>query len=377
MRYQHARVVLAACLAAAAAAAQAPSSFDGFQVAGMPTVPRGGPRTDLAIGNDPPPPPAARPANPARATRFAQQQQGPDYTPRGMFLQQHGDFLNGMERYEPMISLRSMAMPSQHIQGEPGSFDIIGYGADASLPFNVSSDGYLLFGAYYEGRSYKFSSDSGLNDEYLHAGGVKIGFGGFLDDNLLFEIESHPGVFTDGDGGLHHQDYDFPSHLLFTWRTVEHFFLKMGVRYNQIYEDAPWLPYLGFGWNITGATPASGGGTDAGAWRLDVLLPEKAEVSYWSSASLGWMFGVEVRGAEYHVRTSAATGNQEDNLHIQEIISYLGTTWRMSDAMSLGARAGAVLSGDYHLTNGFTGFNKVEGALDQGFFADISFGFDF
>jgi len=285
-----------------------------------------------------------------------------------------------MERYEPMVSVRGMHMPNQRVNHEPGTFDLIGYGVDANLPFNISPDGYLLFGAYYEGRRYQFSrmgAGAPLDDETLHAGGVKLGFGGFLDDNTLIEVETRPGIFSDADAGLHHKDYDFPSHLLVTFRAAPHFFLKAGVRYNQVFDDAAWLPLLGVSWDITGNSAAAGTDTYAGAWRLDVLLPERVEVSYWSSPSTGWMVGANITGAEYHVRTSAATGNQQADLRVQEVVAYLGMTHRLSDMFSIGARAGAVLAGDYDLTTGAAGFDRVEGALDQGFFAEVTFGFDF
>jgi len=115
---------------------------------------------------------------------------------------------------------------------------------------------------------------------------------------------------------------------------------------------------------------------EVGTWRLDVLLPEYAELSYWPTADTGFQLGFEVNGAEYHVRTSLATGKQRDDLRVQEVTSYLGFTYLFSDTFSLQARAGAVIAGDYGLTNGAAGFNEVEGALDQGFFASVSFGID-
>lgn len=367
MRYQHARVVLAACLTAAAAAAQAPSTFEGFQFV---LAPREQPRAEAAT-------PKADPASfrTADADRWSNLfQDQVDYSQRGLFLQAHGDFINGMERYEPMVSLRAMHLPNQRINHEPGSFDVLGYGADANLPWMISPDGYLMFGAYYEGRRYQFSSATTLDDEVLHAGGVKLGFGGFLDSNTLLEVETRPGIFSDADAGLHHKDFDFPSHLLVTYRAVENFYLKLGVRYNQVYEDAPWLPYLGFSWDITGNSAASSSETYGGSWRIDLLLPEHLEVSYWSSGSTGWMWGVDVTGAEYHGRTSQALGNSEYDVRIQEVVTYLGMTHRLSENFSLGGRVGAVLAGDYDLWDG-TG-QRIEGALDQGFFASFTMGFD-
>ncbi|MBM4063253.1 MAG: hypothetical protein FJ265_19475 [Planctomycetes bacterium] len=359
MRYQHARVVLTACLFAAAAAAQGTS--------GGPN-PVGYEPTGFGVGRFTPSLAAAEP-----------QEQDP-YERRSIFQEVHGDFMNRMERYEPMISLGGTLLPNQRVNHEAGHYDQFGYFADVNLPWNVSTDGYLLFGAYYHGRRYNFvemGPGGTLGDETLVAAGIKLGFGAFLDDNWLIQVETHPGAFTDADGGLHHEDFDFPSHALVTYRAVDNVFVKVGARYNQVYEDAPWLPLLGFSWDISGTAPSASVEADLGGWRLDVLLPEHVELSYWSSGVTGWLLGAEIQGAEYHVRTSAATGNQRDDVHIQEVIGYLGLVHRFNDYFSFTARAGAVLAGDYDLTTGAAGYNRVEGALDQGFFAEVSIGFDF
>lgn len=365
MRHQHARVVFTACLAAAAAA-QAPGTSDGFRSSDAVTAARGGPQAEA---ND------ELPRGFGNESRLTPQGQDPDYSLRGLFLQQHGDFLSRMEPFEPMVAVRGAWLPNQRISHEPGSFELVEWGFDATLPFNVSTDGYLLFGAYYDARRYQFSTATTLTDETLTAGGLKFGFGGFLDDNFLVEVETRPGVWSDTDAGLHHKDFDFPSQALATWRVVDPFFFKFGARYNQVYEDAPWMPLLGFAWDITGTAPGTSGEAYAGSWRLDVLFPEHLEVSYWSSPSTGWMWGVDVTGAEYHARTSQATGNQQYDVRVQEVTTYLGMTHRMSDMLSFGCRAGAVIAGDYDLFDGSG--QRIEGALDQGFFASVTFGLSF
>jgi hypothetical protein len=283
----------------------------------------------------------------------------------------------GKSRYKPMASVGLGVYPNQRINHEPGTWDMISHGFDADLPFVVSSEGYMLLGAYYNSRQYQCTSATTLSDEAVHAAGLKFGFGAFLDENTLLEVQTDPGIYSDMDASLHGDDFDFPSHALVTYRVAEHLFWKVGLRYNQIYEDAPWLPYIGVSWNITGMMYMPEG-TDYGgdSWRLDVLLPEYIELSYWPNGATGFLLGVEVDGAEYHVRTSQAAGRQRDDLRVQEVTSYIGFVHRMSDSMSLDIRTGAVLAGDHDLTNGAAGFNKVDGAADQGFFARATFGFD-
>ncbi|MBL8756667.1 MAG: hypothetical protein JNK15_25450, partial [Planctomycetes bacterium] len=234
MRNTTARVVLGACLLAAAAAAQAPASSFGF-------TPRLHGDLDRELATEP-----------GRLAFDASRQdpQGPDYTLYGLFRQNHGEFMDNRERFAPQIDLRARILPNARVQHEPGSFDMLGYDFDAKFPVLVSTDAYLTFGAYYLGRRYVTSSAFGtagntagnnMGDETLVGTGGVLGFGVFLADNVLYEMETRPGVWSDMNDTLHHEDFDFPSSAQFTFRTMENFFFKIGARYNQVYEDAPWL----------------------------------------------------------------------------------------------------------------------------------------
>lgn len=360
MRHHSARVVFGSCLIAATAAAQAPASFS------SPASSAGNGLFERAPAGD-----EFTFRTRSVRERESEPQGEVDYSLWGQFRLHHGEFMDRRERYVPDIDLRARVLPNQRINHEPGSFDMLGYDFDGSMKALISTDGYLTLGAYYLGRRYVTSPDfgtagnaSGIGDETLVGTGAILGFGVFMSENVLFEVETRPGAWSDLDDTLHHEDFDFPSHALFTIRTVDNFFFKVGVRYNQIYEDAPWLPYLGFSWEITEG------------FRLDILAPETIEMSWWPSASLGLLFGAEITGAEYAVHTEE-TLNQRADARVQEVVSYIGLLSRMSDYTSFMARAGIVVAGDYDLTTGANGFNNAEGALDQGFYAEFSFGISF
>ena len=365
MRYQIARVVLGASLGVASAFAQAPASSIGYFA-----------QQGTSLGG----------------TREAAEQQltlpslddrtlltqGSDYSVTTLFREAHGEFMDRRERYDPSIEIRARWMPNQRIRHEPGSFDLFSYDFDAEFPVIIYPDSYLLFGIYQYGRRYQATTAFGgvlppepnanaepsWGDETLTAAGLRFGFGVFLSDSTLFEMETNPGAYTDFEGTLTHKDYDFPSSALFTVQATNDLFWKIGARYNQIYEDAPWLPYLGFSLEMDGGL------------RLDLLAPEYVELSWWASGSTAFSFGTEVRGAQYRVRSTSATGKQQTNLNVQEVYTYLGVTHRFSDNMSLSARAGAILAGDYDLETGARNFDETEGALDQGFYVDLTLGID-
>lgn len=363
MRYQSARVVLGACLVAATVAAQAPATSSslprtrGFEA--FEALPDGS-TFDLN-----------RPSlYDAAAQQPGGQQQG--YGLREMFRANHGEFMDRRQRYQPDFNFRAAIIPTGAIGGEPGHFDLLNYDFDGAAKMLVSTEGYLTLGAYYNARHYSTSSAfgtknnaAGIPDDTYVGAGARIGFGTFLNNDWMLEVETRPGVWSDLDDTLHHQDFDFPSYGLFTWRTpAQNFFFKFGARYNQVFEDAPWLPLLGFSWEVTDG------------FRVDVLAPEHLELSWWPNPALGLMWGVSVDGAEYRVHTPESL-NQSANARVQEVISYLGLMSRPNDYTSFLLRAGIVIAGDYDMTTGAAGFDHAEGALDQALFVDFSFGLSF
>lgn len=358
MRNTNARILLGACLLVATATAQAQA---------IPQSYGGGGSYDKPTYND---------AYGLSSAPSALPQGNVDYTMRALFLSQHGDFMNRRQRYTPDIELAARVLPNQRVNNEPGSFDMLGYDLDATFRPLVSTDGYLTFGAYYKARRYLASSDfgdggangdDGWGDETLYGVGGKFGFGVFLTDNVLLEAETHPGVWSDNDDTLHHEDFDFPSFAMFTVRSLDNFFFKFGARYNQVYEDAPWLPILGFSWELSESV------------RLDVLAPERFEFSLWPNQSFGLLFGGCVTGAEYHVHTkrTGPDANQRADARVQEVIAYLGVLARLNDNVSFQARGGIVVAGEYSLTTGANGFDPIDGPLDQGVYAEVSMGVSF
>jgi hypothetical protein len=304
-------------------------------------------------------------AAPDLGSRRDRRQQDVDYSPRGLFQQEHGDFMLKHERYRPMAEFSFALMPEYEIKGEPGSFDLYHSKADIEVPLYIMGpDAYLILGAYGSNRHYQVKDMPLFADENLNSAGAKFGFGAFFDRDLLLEVKVEPGIWSDMDGTLKHNDYDMPGSALLTWRLSDEAFFKAGARYNQVYEDAPWLPYLGFSWAIE-------------SFRVDVLLPELVEISWWPDSGFGLLLGTQIDGAQYRVRTDAASGSLSTNVQVQEIVVYTGMVARITDTFSFLARAGATVAGDYSLSNGNHALGYAEGTLDPGLFLQVSVGFDF
>jgi hypothetical protein len=297
--------------------------------------------------------------------------QDQDYSMRGLFMQSHGDFMLKHERFTPDFEVTGRAFPSSSIKGKNGHFDLFQGDVDLRPKFMVSTDAYAVIGAYLNMRRYETSNIPNFGDETLYGVGLHLGLGYFFDENTLLEAQFDPGLWSDLDHSENRRDYDYYTRILATWRMDEDFFFKFGARYNQVFRDAPFLPYLGCSW-IVGRRTA-----DGGFFRVDILLPESVEVSYWPNASFGALLGTEIQGAKYHVRNSAAQGNQQDDVQAQEIITYGGLIYRMNDNLSFRGRIGLTVAGDNRLTDGTNGINITKGTLDPAFFAEVSFGFSF
>jgi hypothetical protein len=295
-----------------------------------------------------------------------QPQQGGDrYSPHALFQGEHGDFMLKYQRYTPSIQLRAEYLPHSEVHHEPGSFRLLRFLGDAQVKLTVGPDGYAVVGGYFEQRHYDTSNMPNFADEDLYAAGLNAGFGLFLDKNMLLEVLVQPGYWSDLDGGQTREDFDMPSKAILTYRADGDLFLKVGARYNQVYQDANVLPYLGVAWQPTEN------------FRLDVLLPEMLEASLWPTPDLGFLLGMQVEGARYHMRSSAATGKQQGNSHVQEILVYAGAQWRFTENTSLQVRGGIVAAGDYKLEDGNPLTKRVDGTIETSGFVDVTFGFDF
>ncbi|MGE3171035.1 MAG: hypothetical protein AB7O97_00315 [Planctomycetota bacterium] len=352
--------VLFAASLGAALAAQGPS--DSVPSADATSAPASA-GTTTPLDGAPQPDALGRPSDLLRELRLAQQD--PDYSLRALFQQAHGDFMLAHERFDPMIELSAGALPNGNVSSEPGDFDLFTLGADVDVPVMIAPDSFLRFGTFFGSRHYQTKGmGSSFGDETLYDAGVHVGLGWFVTDDVLLELDLRPGFWSDWDGTLHHQDFDLPASALATVRYSEQLFFKLGARYNEVYEDANLLPWVGVSWTNEFV-------------RFDLMLPESLELSLWPSPDFGVLFGAEARGAEYHVRGPVGSGKPRNDIRVQELLVYTGATWRFSDYTSLQVRGGAAVAGDYKVDDGTNALPSITGTLDPSFFVDVTFGIDF
>ncbi len=305
--------------------------------------------------------PAPAPATDAAARPNRQATRTDEDGMRGEFQRGHAAFLGLSQRYRPMAELRAQFLPHAQVGDSPGSFAMTSLRAQADVPVSVSADSMFTLGGEIEDRHYLANGLGGFGDESLWIAAVRASFATFLNPDLLLETRIEPGLWSDWQGAIGKDDLDGPISVVATDRTAETFFLRFGVRYNEVYPRHSILPYGGFSWRPTAAV------------RVDVLAPEQVELSYWPQPDFGLLLGAEVQGAEYHVR--APLGIRSGDVRIQEVLVYTGAIWRQSATTSIAARLGLTAAGDYRLDDNPT--EKVDGTLQPGLFLELSFGFDF
>lgn len=297
-----------------------------------------------------------------RTLRARPQDEGEPYSLRTLFQQDHGDFMQKRKRFDPQVMLRGGSIMNGSIGGEPGEFDMLRGTADLDFRLLVAHNAYISLGAFYDQRTYDTSKMPNFRDETLFATGLNVGFGWFVDEDVLLELKAKPGYWSDLDGTTHSEDFDCWANALATVRYSPEFFFKLGARYNEYYEEANLLPNLGITW--AGETV-----------RVDILLPDYLEVSLWPTPDFGFLFGAEIQGGEYHVRAPSNVNPPTfADTRVQELIAYTGVHWQFTDEMALVLRGGAVLVGKYKLDDGANATPPVEGEIDPSMFFDVSIG---
>lgn len=268
------------------------------------------------------------------ATSVAPQER--DYSPKALFHDAHGDFLVEADRYEPEVRARLGWQPNGRLQSVPGDFDMTELAIDGRVPIEVDPDNALLVGGHLGTRRYQFDTVTGVQDESLSRMALDLGFLSFLQPDLMVEVVFSPGVYSDLDGGLHSQDWQFLGHGIATWKYRDDLYLKAGLEVSQVFDDVPVYPVAGLAWLV------------APQWRVDVLLPRKAEISWSPHGQLVVHGGFELDGQEYRVRSDAATGKRRFDFDVQELRLVVGGLWRFTDHLSAFGKLGTTLAGDHN-----------------------------
>jgi hypothetical protein len=261
-----------------------------------------------------------------------------------------------------MIELSALHLPEGKVHQEPGEFELTYYKLDALIPIPMDRDTFLLAGAHFGARDYHFSAVSGAEDDVLYNAGLRLGAGHFIHDDLVVQAYWQPSLYSDLDETLNGDDWRlWYGTALATYRCRDNLFLKVGVAFTDAL-DTGVIPLGGVSWIFHPQ------------WRLDILLPRQAEVSWSPSRPLNLHVGLESESEEFHVRTRTPQGTLETDVHVQDIRAYLGASYRFTDKVSIFAKVGSTVAGHYEWRDGGATY---DGTLERAFFVQMGLGLTF
>jgi hypothetical protein len=268
------------------------------------------------------------------------------------FRDKHGAFAARATANAP-VTLVGNYLPESTIHEEPGEFSLAQVLLDATVPLPQSADSFLLVGAIAGVRHYDFENVPVLADDDLHRYGVRLGYGAFVDDDLLLQGYWQPSIYSDLDGTLNSADYrlDYGAFLAVA-KTSPDWFWKVGILATDA-ADTGALPLLGFTWHIRES------------WSLQMLLPRELNLVYQHDGWIGYL-GFLVEADEYHVRSPTALGLQDD-VNVQEVLAHLTIERCFGTGPSILLRLGTTVAGDYDYGYG-NGTDDLTGTLEPSWF---------
>ena len=288
------------------------------------------------------------------------QQDGQDYTVSGMFTRTHGEYLQEAFGYRPSIRAYYGRQAAAELTGEGGDFDFDEYRIESELWAPVDPDSFLILGGNFGARDYQFDGIPTLNDETLFEASAKVGYGRFLDEDLLITATFEPGLYTDFDGTMKSEDWQFLGRATATWRAAERIYLKGGLVVDRTFKNTPLYPTIGANWVF------------ADNWRLDVMVPQHFVLQYTPSAE--WVFtgGLLLQGDQYEMGNA---GFKSRAVHAQEFRLFLDGVFRVNDNLGLRGRFGGTIAGHYDIDT--PGGSDFDGTIEPAVFFELGVDWSF
>ena len=279
------------------------------------------------------------------------------------FREAHGPFLRRAIADAP-IQLRTTWLPNAHVGGEPGEFDATDFELDAVLPLPLDRDSFLIMGALAGVRRVQFEGVQTVSDETLYRGGLRLGYGRFISDDLVVQGYWQPSLYSDLDGNLEGDDYKlWYGTALAVYRETDDLFWKLGFRLTDAIDTGA-IPLAGISWHFKPG------------WQLEVLLPRNADVRYSPNKKWTISSGFLVSGDEYHIRGPASLGKPEHNVHVQELAAVVRSEYRLTDNLSVDLKIGSTIAGQWDWSYG-GGVPRYDGSLQPGLFLQWGLGWRF
>lgn len=297
-------------------------------------------------------------------TAYSPKAQETDYSVDGLFHEHHGDFVQDSNPWREDLRLSFHLEDNTSIKHESGSYDLYQLEFVGDYELVVDPDVVVTFGGTVGTRRYDFSSSfAGADgDENLNQISIRAGAGFFVNDELYLSGELEPGIFSDLDGSLNSQDYQFFAKTLATYRFSDEIYFKGGLYVDQVFDDLPVYPVAGIAWLFHSQ------------WRFDALLPRSITLSFNPSPSLILTAGFDLDGNQYNLRSRSGGTRKEVTITTQEMNVFALANYRLDEHFSIFGKIGSILFGDIEF-KGVTG--RSDGTLEPSAFFELGAGITF
>ncbi len=301
--------------------------------------------------------------------------QDTDYSLTSLYLNAHADFqhkaqpfvfLHKADPFNTLFRASFLFQGQTELTHESGDLEWPQYNFNVLVPIPLDRDVALLVGGNFETRSYDFDNVAGATqDDRYYRIDAQLGATWFVHDELSVTGLFSPGVFSDLDGSVNHRDWYFFGSLLGTYKVSDDLFYKVGIATDETFDDVDVFPLLGLSYLLTKE------------WRIDVLLPRAATVSWLAANETTVSAGVELEGAAYNIRSSPGTGKIQTENRVQEIRLFVGVDHQFTEQLSAFGRFGTLLGGDYDIRTDLPVGTKTDGQIEPALFFEFGLGWKF
>ena len=252
--------------------------------------------------------------------------------------------------------------PSREEKDGPNELDLHDFWANLELPFPLTQDTFITFGAGYEMRQYDFNrrDDSvlELDSETLYKVAAPVGVGHFFSPDLLGYGVVSVGGYSNFEGGIKEDDIQVLGRGIMAYRLNAATQLVGGFAVSQDFEDAQLIPLLGL------RLMSSDG-------RVHFILtaPLELKVSYDLDSDFQLYGGGWLSGNQFRVRD---VGGEDFDVQVRDARVGLGLMYWIGDHLSLGVEGGAKVWDEFEFK--LEHFDEFEGELDPGAYVQATIG---
>jgi len=288
----------------------------------------------------------------------------PQYAPSELFMKKHGEFILRSNPWSPDLAVSISSMSDAELKHADGDFNLAHAKVGLGSKVYVDDDVFLNLGLDYGQRDYTFGDGViGAHNEELTRASATLGFGTFLDDSTLLEANFEPGAYSDFSGTLNHGDWQLYGNSLLTIQYDRSIYMKVGIEYSGLFRDTDVYPLVGVSLIMDDT------------FRFDLLAPKRARLTADLSESSSLNLSLDLVGDEYQIRPPQRAQLRR-TINVQELELTIGGSHRINKRLSLHARVGTTLLGDYYWRDE-SATNEYRGSLEPQLFGEIGLGWTF